>query len=92
MRAISVSQRNRIVSLLKSGETIREVSQKVGLSTATVCRIGKQACSDRKMNKGDRPQALSHANERYCSRQITTGKLDNAVKVKKALRRTLVSL
>ncbi len=60
MRAISVSQRNRIVSLLKSGETIREVSQKVGLSTATVCRIGKQACSDRKMNKGGRPQALCH--------------------------------
>jgi uncharacterized protein (DUF2267 family) len=41
------------------------------------------------MNKGGRPQALSHADERYCSRQITTGKLDNAVKVKKALKKDL---
>jgi hypothetical protein len=65
MRSISLNQRNRVISLLESGETIGEVSQKVALSVATVCRIGKQQCAGRKMSKGGRPQALSEADKRY---------------------------
>jgi hypothetical protein len=54
-----------------------------------LCRIGKQHCAGRKMSKGGRPQALSEADKRYCTRQVTKGRLDNAVKVKKALQKDL---
>jgi hypothetical protein len=47
MRAISNQQHNRIISLLESGETIREVSQKFRVSLGAVSNIGKMECLSR---------------------------------------------
>lgn len=87
MREIHLNQRNDIISGLESGQSIREVAQNVGVSSATVGRIAKTYCSGRKLKKGGRPSILSDADKRYCVRQTTVGKLDNAVKVKKQLEK-----
>jgi transposase/uncharacterized protein (DUF2267 family) len=87
MRSISKTRRDQVISLLKQGETVRDIARKVGVSPSTVNRIGQDECPDRNLRKGGRPQALSDADKRYCVRMVTTGKVDNAVKVKKLLEK-----
>ncbi|KAG1117221.1 hypothetical protein G6F42_013494 [Rhizopus arrhizus] len=86
MREITSEQRNRIVSLLKSGKSNRKVAQSVGVSLGTVVNVGKSSCPDRERSKGGRPKILSPADQRYCVRLVTKQGMDNAVKVRKQLR------
>ena len=41
-----------IMSLLNSGHAVSEIARRVDASQATVCCIGKMACSDREKSKG----------------------------------------
>lgn len=86
MREITSEQRNRIVSLLKSGKSNRKVAESVGVSLGTVFNVGKSSCPDRERSKGGRPKVLSPADQRYCVRLATKQGMDNAVKVRKQLR------
>lgn len=86
MPKITGEQRNQIISLLKSGSTVRKVAKTVGVSLGTVSQFGKTSCGDRKLDKGGRPALLSEADKRYCVRQVTKGRVDNAVKVRKLLK------
>jgi uncharacterized protein YerC len=49
MRAISTDKRNQIISLLNSGQSVRKVSEKVGVSIGTVSNISRLECSGRKL-------------------------------------------
>ncbi|KAG1090648.1 hypothetical protein G6F42_019641 [Rhizopus arrhizus] len=87
MRESTSEQRNRIVSLLKSGKSNRKVAESVGVSLGTVVNVGKTSCPDRERSKGGRPKVLSPADQRYyCLRLVTRQGMDNAVKVRKQLR------
>ncbi len=81
MHSITVEQLNRIVSLLQSGQSIRSVAQQTKVSYSTVAKYGRIHCSDRNAGKGGRPKKLSEADKKYCIRQVTKGRIDNAVKV-----------
>lgn len=83
MRSIQESHKNHIISMLNAGQTIRQVAEKVNVSTATVSRVGKLSCSDREKVKGGRPEVLSPADKRYCVRLVTKGRMDSASKVHK---------
>lgn len=85
MRSIQESQRNKIISMLNSGSTIRQVADQVSVSTATVSRVGKRHCLDREKRKGGRPEVLTGADKRYCVRLVTKGRVDSPAKVKKQL-------
>lgn len=89
MKSITENQREQIIGLLNSGETIREVSRRVKVGVATVSRVGNHYCSARNRQKGGRPAVLTEADKRYCVRQVTKGGVDNAVKVKRALETDL---
>ncbi|KAG2189719.1 hypothetical protein INT46_003736 [Mucor plumbeus] len=89
MKSISDSKRSDVLSLLNSGHNVAEVVCRVKVSKATVCRIGKIACPDRKKVKGGRPSKLTIENKRYCVQKITKGGLDNAIQIKEELSRNL---
>ena len=89
MKTVSDAKRNDVISLLNSGHTVSEIARRVNVSQATVYRIGKMACSDRGKLNGGRPSKLTTADKRYCVHKITKDGLDNAVQVKKELRRNL---
>jgi transcriptional regulator len=54
-KSILDNNRNDVLSLLNSGHTVAEIVRRVRVSKATVCRIAKIACPDRKKAKGGRP-------------------------------------
>ena len=87
MRQISSNVRYDIISGLQAGESVRKIAKKLGVSAATVCRVGKEAFPDREKDKGGRPSLLTEADKRYCVRQVTVGRLDNAIKVRKQLEK-----
>ena len=94
MRSIQEHQKNQIISMLNDGQTIRQVAEKISVSTATVSRVGKLYCSEREKDKGGRREVLSAADKRYCVRLVTKGRVDSASKVRKQfetiIRRLLV--
>ena len=55
IKSILDNKRNDVLSLLNSGHTVAEIVRRVRNSKATVCRIEKIACPDRKKAKGGRP-------------------------------------
>jgi transposase len=87
MRETSQNKQDNVKSLLSKGETIRQVSQKTGISKSVIGRIAKKSLPDRLPGKSGRPSLLSPANKRYCVRKVTAGNMDNAVKVKKELEK-----
>jgi transposase len=89
MKSITENQREQIIGLLNSGETIREVSRRVKVGVATVSRVGNHYCSARNRQKEGRPAVLTEADKRYCVRQVTKGGVNNADKVKRALETDL---
>lgn len=86
-KKITPKQRNQVLSLLESDTPVREIVRKVNVSVGTVSSLRKNGCSEKKSNKGGRPALLSDADKRYCVRQVTKGRVDNAVKVGKQLEK-----
>ena len=89
MKTVPDAKRTDVISLLNSGHTVSEIARRVGVSQATVSRIGKKVCPDREKPKGGRPCKLTTADKRYCVHKITKGGLENAVQVKEELLRNL---
>jgi transposase len=79
MKVTSAAVRSRVVFLLRSGHSTRAVAAQVGISRATVARIGKKECSDRSTCRPGRPRALSEHDRRQIARRVMTGETTTAV-------------
>ena len=85
MRPISTVQHSFIVSLLivNEGYSQHQIQAKTGLGKGTVGRISKEVEGDKENHAGGCPSKLSAHDKKTIIRQITTGKLDNAVQATK---------
>ena len=83
IRLISAAQYASIVSLLNKGYSQHQIQAKTGLGKGTVGRISKKVEGDKENHPGGRPSKLSTCDKKTIIRQITTGKLDNAVQATK---------
>jgi transposase len=79
MRPTPSAPRSTAISLLQEGYSLRQVQSKTGLGKSTIGRIKKEMDWDKENSKGGCPSKLSPRNKQSIIRQITTGKLDNAV-------------
>jgi hypothetical protein len=64
---------------------VRQIESKTGLGKSTIGRIKKEIDQDKENSKGGRPSKLSHRDKQTIIRQITTGKVDNAVQATKLI-------
>jgi transposase len=79
MKSTSSSQHAIVVSLLSDRYSVCQIQSKSSIGESTVGRIKKEVDSDKKNTKDGHPSKLSHCDKQSIIRQITTGKLDNAV-------------
>ena len=79
----SSTQHNSAISLLHEGYSLRQIQSKTGLGRSTIGRIKREIDGDKENNKGGRPFKLTHRDKQSIIRQITTGRLDNAVQATK---------
>ena len=68
-----------VVSLLNEGYSHRQIQSRTCLGKGTVGRISKEVGGNKENHPGGRPSKLSTRDKHTVVRQITTGKLDNAV-------------
>jgi hypothetical protein len=59
--------------------SVERIQSKSGMGKSTVGRIKKEVDSYKENSKGSHPSKLSYHDKQSIIRQITTGKLDNAV-------------
>jgi transposase len=79
MHPISSAQHSTIISLLHEHYSVCEIQSRTGLGRSTIGRVKKEVDSNKENSKGGRPSKLSPHDKKSILRQITTGKLDNAV-------------
>jgi transposase len=79
MKQISAAQRSSVVSLLNEGYSHRQIQEKTGVGKGTVGRVSKEVQENKENNPGGRPSKLSNRDKQSIIRQISSGKLDNAV-------------
>jgi transposase len=79
MRPISADKHCSVISLLNEGYSHHQIQAKTGLGKGTVGRISKEVEQDKENNPGGRPSKLSLHDKQSIIRQISSGKLDNAV-------------
>ena len=85
MQEISRDQKNCTISLLRDGNSLRFVTQKVDVGKSTIKRFKKEDCGDCKVSKGGRPRLIQGADERYVVRKITKDSTKSAKEVSKML-------
>lgn len=79
MKPTSASQRSSVISLLENGYSTRQIQERTGLGKSTVGRIKKEVDANKENNPGGRPSKLTPRDKQSIIRQISTGKVDNAV-------------
>jgi transposase len=79
MQPISSTQRSSVISLLHEGYSVRQIQSKTDVGKTTIGRIKKEIDVDKENSKGGRPSKLSYRDKQSILRQISSGKLDNAV-------------
>ena len=79
MKSISAAQHSSVVSLLNDGYSHHEIQARTGLGKGTVGRISKEVERNKENNPGDHPSKLSAHDKQSIVRQISFGKLNNAV-------------
>ena len=89
MKAISSTQYSQVISLLQNKYSCRYIAAKTGLGKSTVHEISKALNVDKENQVGGYPHKLSTCDQHIIIRQITTGKLDNAVQAAKFINPTL---
>ena len=83
IRPISATQHSSVVSLLNEGYSQCQIQAKTDLGKGTVGRISKEVEGNKENHPGGRPSKLPACDKTTIIRQITTGKLDNAVQATK---------
>ena len=89
MRSISESKRKTAIEMLEKGHSVRETAEKIRVSKTTVGSIRLNYCSNIQKSKGGRPTILSERDKPFCVRKVTRDRIDDAVKVTKALENEL---
>jgi transposase len=79
MHSIPSTQCSTIISLLHEGYSLCQIQSKTGIGKSTIGRIKKEVDTDKENSQGGHPSKLSYRDKQSIYRQITTGKLDNAV-------------
>src|SRR5581483_3560 len=86
MAKVTVEIRNNIVSMLSNGQSIREVSNKVGVGKSTVQEIRAKYVPDIPELSPGRPRKLSVQDKRHCVRSVTSGRIPTATAATKRLK------
>ena len=86
MHPISAAQKADIISLLTAGHSAHEVSSIMGVHTSTISRLQRKHCPYISMSAGGCPTKLTGRNVQHAICLITSGKVDTAVEVTKALQ------
>lgn len=81
MKSTSSAKRSEVMKLLMEGESVRNVERKTGVGKSIVGRIKKDLDLDKENNPGGRPSKLSPRDAKAITRQIASGRMDNAVEV-----------
>ena len=85
MKSITKDVENKVINHLENDHSYRETAKEVGISYSTVKNIANRLFPNRVVSKKGRPPKLTHRDKLYCVRQITTGRKETAVDVKKSL-------
>ena len=85
MRSLSAIQKSTILSQLDSGHSICSVASSIGVGIDTISRLRSKEHSNLQKSTGGHPSKLSSTNIHYAQHLITSGKVDNAVQVTRAL-------
>ena len=89
MKSISAEKRSSVLSLLNEGYSHRQIQSRTGLGKGTIGRISKEVEGDKENHLGGRPSKLSPRDKQAIIRQISSGKLDNAVQATKFINSTI---
>ena len=89
MRPISAAKRSSVLSLLEKGYSHHQIHDKTGVGMGTISRIGREVNTNKENNSGGCPAKLSACDKQSILRQITSGKLDNAVQATTVINSTL---
>ena len=85
MRHISKDTRNSITSLVDAGLSTREIKTQLNVGHMTLSRVRARARPDAQKNRGGRSAELTTTNKRRLVRMVTSGKVDNAVQLRREL-------
>jgi transposase len=88
MKTTSVRICNKIISLLDSGLSSRQIKEQLGVSHMTVSRVRASTRPDIQKRRAGRPAKLTGADKRRVVRMITSGKADNPVQAANELKNT----
>ncbi|KIJ11378.1 hypothetical protein PAXINDRAFT_33895, partial [Paxillus involutus ATCC 200175] len=86
MKSLSVAQTNQIITLLEQQQSTCQIAAYTGLNHSTISRIRSKLCPDLQKSSGGRPSLVNSTDMRHAIRLISTGKVENAVQVTKALQ------
>jgi transposase len=86
MRTLSLTQKNRILSMLDAGHSAHSIASTTGVHTSTISRLCSKERSELQKSSGGHPTKLSPTNIRHAVYLITTRKAENAVQVTKSLK------
>ena len=91
MKSISAEKRSSVVSLLNEGYSHRQIQARTGLGKGTIGRISKEMEGDKENHPGGHPSKLSPCDKQSIIRQISSGKLDNAVQATQFINSTIAT-
>jgi transposase len=89
MKSISSEKYSSVVSLLNEGYSQCQIQARTGLGKGTIGRISKEVEGDKENHPGGCPSKLSPQDKQSILRQITSGKLDNAVQATQFINSTI---
>jgi transposase len=91
MKSISAAKRSSVVSLLNEGYSHHQVQARTGLGKGTIGRISQEVVGDKENHPGCCPSKLSPCDKQSIIRQISSGRLDNAVQATRFINSTITT-
>src|SRR5882672_6113987 len=89
MKSISAEKCSSIVSLLNKGYSHCQIQARTGLGKGTIDRISKEMEGDKENHPGGHPFKPSSHDKQSIIRQISSGKLDNAIQAAQFINSTI---
>ena len=86
MRTLSLTQMNRILSMLDAGHSTHHIGSITGVHATTISRLHSKELSELHKSSDGCPTMLSPTNICHAIHLITTKKAENAVQVTKSLK------
>jgi transposase len=89
MKSISPTTSIRVVNLLSSDHSIRQIAQITGLGKSTICEIKHKHQVNVENQHGGRPRLISSPTRRHLTRKIKTGEVNTVPEATKMLTNQL---